>query len=528
MSLATPPDLEALRQALAGRYIVERVLGRGGMGVVYLAREVRLDRPVALKLLPPARAAQAAAREAFLREARTAARLSHPNIIPIYAVDDVGGFVFFAMAYVEGESLGQRIMREGPLGPSQAARLLRQVAGALAYAHARGVVHRDVKPDNIMVDRHTGRAIVTDFGIARVGSERGTTGPNEVVGTAEFMSPEQAAGRGAGPQSDLYSLGVVGYYAVSGCLPFQGVDGMAVLARHLTARVPPLASLAPSVPRRLVQVIERCLAKEPTARFPDGDALAAAVAPLVHGRAEQSLAIRGFLAGSRQLAPVASVYGLLLGVGVLPAVVELLLGPLAAWARAAIAGVAVGLAGLPLAVTLGRVRLLQRAGQEREDLVDALDADLERRREDLAFLYGDTPSRVERFMGALSYLALGAALAITGALHVWPDIASIPGVPGLSAGAAGVAVLGAVIARVRTEHRTDPRAERRLRFWRGPLGRGLFALAGIGLTRPGPARGAVHQGTAAPAIGVVGDRFFEARPPAAAPDGVPLTPPAPA
>jgi len=162
------------QSALAGRYSLERELGQGGMGVVYLAREVRLDRPVAVKLLPPHQAGDGHLRERFLREARTAAKLSHPHIIPIFAVDEAGEFVFFAMAYVAGETLTERIQRRGPLGPSEAGRVLREVAWALAYAHSQGVVHRDVKPDNIMLEEATGRALVADFGIA--GLVRGAAG----------------------------------------------------------------------------------------------------------------------------------------------------------------------------------------------------------------------------------------------------------------------------------------------------------------------------------------------------------------
>ncbi|MBI2404135.1 MAG: serine/threonine protein kinase [Gemmatimonadetes bacterium] len=170
-------------------------LGRGGIGIMYLAYEVALDRPVALKLLPPARAATPEHRERFLREARTAAKLSHPNIVPIFAVDQVGEFVFFAMAYVDGETLGQRIRSLGPLPPGEATRVLRDVAWAVDYAHAQGVIHRDLKADNIVLEHGSGRALVTDFGLADNRTEPGRTGTRQVLGTPGYMSPEQARGR---------------------------------------------------------------------------------------------------------------------------------------------------------------------------------------------------------------------------------------------------------------------------------------------------------------------------------------------
>ncbi|HEY9226778.1 MAG TPA: serine/threonine-protein kinase, partial [Gemmatimonadaceae bacterium] len=160
-----------LQHALAGEYSLERELGRGGMGIVYLAREVQLDRLVAIKVLPEALAARPDVRERFLREARMAASLSHPHIVPIYRVGESKGFVFFVMAYVNGETLGDRLRSRGPLPPNAATRLLREVAWALSYAHGRGIVHRDIKPDNILLETETGRALVTDFGIARGAEE---------------------------------------------------------------------------------------------------------------------------------------------------------------------------------------------------------------------------------------------------------------------------------------------------------------------------------------------------------------------
>src|SRR5215208_4417349 len=180
--------MDTLSSRLGGRYVIERELGRGGMGAVYLARDVKLDRPVALKVLPPEFATQVALRERFLRETRTAASFSHPNIVPVYAVEETDDVLAYAMAYVEGESLADRVKRAGPLSVRETVRLLQDVGYALAYAHGRGIVHRDIKPDNVMIERATGRALVMDFGIARVISApevspaEGLTRVGEVVG----------------------------------------------------------------------------------------------------------------------------------------------------------------------------------------------------------------------------------------------------------------------------------------------------------------------------------------------------------
>src|SRR6185503_9185500 len=178
---AIDPLFLSFQAAVAGRYSLDRELGRGGMAVVYLARDVRLDRPVAIKLLPPELGAQDRLRDRFMREARTAARLSHPHIVPIHAVDEVRGYVFYVMSYVDGETLAERVANRGPLPPREASRLLQEVASALAAAHGQGVVHRDVKPGNILLERSTGRAMVTDFGIARsADGAAGETGVGEL------------------------------------------------------------------------------------------------------------------------------------------------------------------------------------------------------------------------------------------------------------------------------------------------------------------------------------------------------------
>jgi eukaryotic-like serine/threonine-protein kinase len=277
MTTLPSSDSSALGQALEGQYLVERELGRGGMGVVYLARDVRLDRPVALKVLPAELAARPETRERFLREARMAAQLAHPHIVPVYRADESHGVAYFAMGYVDGDTLGQRLRDRGALPAVEVVRLLREVAWALAYAHVRGVVHRDVKPENILIERATGRAIVTDFGIARAEFNPALTQDGMVLGTVHYMSPEQATGDQLDGRSDLYSLGVVGYQALSGRLPFDAEVPHAVLVAHATRTPPPLASVAPDAPAAVCAVIDRCLCKAPADRFATGEALADAL-----------------------------------------------------------------------------------------------------------------------------------------------------------------------------------------------------------------------------------------------------------
>ncbi len=501
----TDPHFRLLDRALAGRYALERRLGRGGMGVVFLARELSLDRRVAIKLLLPGKAVDPVARERFLVEARTAAQLSHPNIVPIFAVDERTDVVFFAMAYVEGQTLGQRVRERGPLRPEEGARLLRDVGWALAHAHERGVVHRDVKPDNILLDAATGRALVSDFGIARVGAGGGTTGPREVVGTAEYMSPEQASGLGVDARSDLYSLGVVGYYALSGQLPFDARDSYEMLARHIAAPPTPLASVAPGVPRRLAQVIDRCLLKEPAARFTSGAHLADAVRLAVAVPVGPPLALRAFLVESRQLSAPALLYGTLLGLAV-PLLVMQLVTSAELGARLVAAGFIVWLLVLPTVLMVLRVRRLRAAGFDRDDLTDALAAELVRHREELAFLYGEGPSRLERLLRRMAYAGVCLAATAVGVGLRAPGLAaSSVQLAALGIGV-GVALLAAVMARARTEHRTDPKRERRLRFWGGPLGRWLFRLAGLRLARR---RAATAAHTDRPSPDIVVDAVAE-------------------
>jgi len=299
MSSASAEFLE-LQGALAGEYSLQRELGRGGMGVVYLARDVQLDRDVAIKVLPSHLARDSAARERFIREARTAAGLSHPHIVPIHRVGEAGGFVFFVMSYVEGETLGERLRARGPIPPADAARVMREVAWALAYAHGRGIVHRDVKPDNILLEANSGRALVTDFGIAHGGSAVVAADSGKIMGTAHFMSPEQAANGAVDGRSDIYALGVVGYLAVSGRLPFDTPSLPALLVKQATEAAPTVTRAAPGLPAALGAAIDRCLAREPDERFPDGETLAAALVPAPDAR-QLPATLRGWLGARNPL-----------------------------------------------------------------------------------------------------------------------------------------------------------------------------------------------------------------------------------
>ncbi|UCD24306.1 MAG: serine/threonine protein kinase [Gemmatimonadota bacterium] len=275
--MTTTPEFIALQRAVAGRYSLDRELGRGGMGVVFLARDVALDRRVAIKLLPPDLAADEIVRKRFLREARTAAGLSHPNVVQIHSVEEHGDLVFFVMAFVDGETLGARVRRDGPMRASDVMRVTQEVAWALAHAHARGVIHRDVKPDNVLIDRESDRALVTDFGIAREIQAADTPPSGPVLGTPQYMSPEQAAGEPVDPRSDLYSLGVTSFFAATGRLPFEANSVAGYLVKLANDRPPKLGPLAPRLPTRFADLIDKCLAKDAGMRPSTADGLASEI-----------------------------------------------------------------------------------------------------------------------------------------------------------------------------------------------------------------------------------------------------------
>ena len=266
--MATPDPLARVRGALADRYRIERELGRGGMATVYLAHDLKHERQVAVKALHPELAAYLGA-ERFLREIRIAARLTHPNILPLHDSGDVGGVLFYVMPFVEGESLRDLLRRVKQLPVDQALRITREVADALMYAHKHDVVHRDIKPENILLE--AGHAVVADFGIARaVGAAGGDklTETGLAVGTPAYMSPEQAtAGPDVDGRSDLYSLGCVLYEMLAGQPPFTGPTAEIIVRQHLLAEAPDVTRMRPAVPPQLESALRRAMAKTPADRF---------------------------------------------------------------------------------------------------------------------------------------------------------------------------------------------------------------------------------------------------------------------
>lgn len=493
--------------AVAGRYSLEHELGRGGMGVVYLAREVRLDRPVAIKLLPPSKASDPKLRERFLREARTAAKLSHPNIIAIFAVEEIGGFVFFAMAYVEGETLTERVRRRGPLAPSDASRLLRDVAWALAYAHGQGVIHRDVKPDNILLEG-SGRVLVADFGIAGVVAGAGALKSSEIIGTPEFMSPEQALGEDVDGRSDLYSLGVVGYFAFSGALPFEAERATDVLAKQVTEPAPLLGATAPLVPRRLAQAIDRCLAKDPHDR-PDGPAaLAEQLSHALEQRRELPVALRAFVKHDARLD----------GGGVLLYPFAMLIAtPLVtALTASSVTGfiaLFLGYTAVPLSVLVNRARRLLNAGFDHSDLGVAFKAEIERSREERAYGlgHGGGASKFERVLRWLSMTGFGTAVVGIAALLTSTSFGPPVFAVRLLVLGASVGLASGFGALVMLQRRRDVDAEFWGRLWTGKFGKWLFKIARPFMNQNALPASLTHRPTEL-ALGMAAEQLYDTLP----------------
>ncbi len=263
----------ALQSALGPQYRLESELGRGGMGVVFLATDTTLDRRVAIKVVHPELAAHESITRRFLAEARTIARLRHPNIVAVHAAGSADGLLYYVMDEVAGESLRQKLSRQGRLSPEVTARILSDLAAALHAAGRAGVVHRDVKPENVLLDESSGRALLADFGIARavaIEASGSSTGQGVAVGTPAYMSPEQAAGEEIDSRSDLYALGVVAYEMLAGQPPFQGPHRV-VVSKHIAERPVPLDRLCPEAPRELVDAVMRALEKQPAERWQSGE-----------------------------------------------------------------------------------------------------------------------------------------------------------------------------------------------------------------------------------------------------------------
>jgi eukaryotic-like serine/threonine-protein kinase len=473
--MTTPDAPDALflafQFALAGRYSIVRELGRGGMGVVYLAHEVHLDRLVAIKLLPPEKADRPQLRERFLREARLAARLSHPHIIAIHAVDEADGFVFYVMSYVEGETLAERVRTRGPVSASDGVRLLREVAWALGYAHTMGVVHRDVKPENILIEFATGRALVADFGIAAVAGDASADG---VSGTPEFMSPEQALGGDVDARSDLYGLGATAFYAFSGRPPFEGRNATETLARQVTESPPSLAALGLAVPRKLASLVDQCLAKEPANRPASADALAEQLGGAIEQRRALPAALRAFVRRS----------GRMDGGGTILYATALLTTSIALSAtlgmRGGFAAFAVGLTLAPLAFAVAAARRLLRLGFAHADLGPAFRQELENSREERAVERGRSRlservlASVTRVAASFSAIAI-PAITIGFTLPVSRIMARsalpvtvVTVMIGLGAGMAWLALL---------QSRRDVDTEFWSRMWMGRFGTFAFSVA---------------------------------------------------
>ncbi|MBI3569479.1 MAG: serine/threonine protein kinase [Gemmatimonadetes bacterium] len=495
------PDAEFIefQRAVAGRYSLERELGRGGMGIVYLAREVRLARLVAIKVLPRVlAAAKPELRERFVREAQTAAQLSHPHIVPIHHVDEAGEFVFFVMTFIDGETLGERLRARGPMKPADAIRMLREVGWALAYAHLRGIVHRDVKPDNILLERESGRALVSDFGIAGAADTPSTADGGYVRGTVQYLSPEQAAGEPVDGRSDLYSLGVVGYYAFSGRLPFDEPTATATMVAHLSKRPPALAKAAPGVPRAAAEAVERCLEKQPARRWDSGEQFAAALTASEQVARDIPAPIRVWLTNGNRLRGVRlaiTAYFSMMFVAASSVSTGFLIG---------IPALALGLGLVPELIGLRR---LLRLGYRLEDVHTALAWHAERRAEE--WLYESQMHVSTR--SALIVAAVGAATAAVAWAFGGHGVSDVRWftVQFLGIGAAATGGMIAAVNQVRARIARSLGA-RELRFWRGAWGARFARLAGLGLKR-GANAVALPQHTEV-ALGRATDALFESLP----------------
>ncbi len=260
------PGSAMIGTVLSGRYRLEAKLGSGGMSTVYLARDQTLDRQVAVKVMHREMSEQADQLERFRQEARSVAKLSHPNVVSVIDAGEDGGHPYIVFEYVEGETLKQRINRDGALAPQEAIAYAIEIARGLSMAHARNMVHRDIKPQNILIDAE-GRAKLTDFGISRQLEQDGMTATGRVLGTTDYVAPEQAMGRKVDPRTDIYSLGVVLYEMLIGQVPFAADSQVGVAMKHVNEELPDVQRRRPEVSAAVALVVERSTAKDPNERY---------------------------------------------------------------------------------------------------------------------------------------------------------------------------------------------------------------------------------------------------------------------
>ncbi len=505
-AIPADPLFLAFQSAIAGRYSLDRELGRGGMGIVYLARDLALDRPVAIKLLPPTLSALADLRARFLAEARTAARLSHPNIVPIFAVEETGEFVYFVMAFIAGGTLGDQLRRRGSLPPPNTARIVRDVAWALDYAHGMGIIHRDVKPDNILMEEGNTRVLVADFGIAaRV--EAAGMGDGTVSGTTGFMSPEQAAGASIDGRSDLYSLGVVGALTLTGRMPDAGT---------------PLTRIAPQAPRAIVQVIDRCLEVDRSHRYTNGREIADALDRA--GGGELPAPMRMWLSRGRELHMPMGIWSVMVMV---PTLLSLIYSGFYTSPQILLPTFIAALPWIGYGIwRVYQARLLLGAGYRLPDLQYALQVYSANRAEELSFQYGKGPTRLGKLLRKIAYGALFVCIAI-GFVYTFDPrryehpvldvIFQIAAWIGAGTAVLGMAIPGRDLSR-------DRALERRQRFWNGRFGRMMLKVAGV-FQRPVIAPERALERPTELALGQAAEALFAALPESARGDltGLPET-----
>jgi hypothetical protein len=436
---------------------------------------------VAIKALPPEYAVRPELRERFLRETRTAASFSHPNIVPVHGVEDRNQILCFVMGFVDGETLTQRVRRAGPLSASEAGRMMQEVAWALSYAHGRGVIHRDVKPDNIMLERATGRAVVTDFGIARSNATSGLTAVGEVIGTPHFMSPEQAAGETLDGRSDLYSLGCVAFFAVTGHPPFDAPNTTGLLALHLTQRPPAVLSKRPDLPASLAKVIDQLLEKEPDARFGSGEEVVTALETLRAGRPEIAPALRLFHQRSAM-----TLRGFFIVLAFAPYMISRARHPGDAMVITVVFLAAVG---MMVTAIMENARQLIRHGFQYSDVSASATAMSAEQEEAAAALQAsvDFSGRARRRTIRGVALVLSAPLLFALAtlrLRHEVDGVSVLGFPGMVLIAVASVLFVVGVATLANDERRQLRVERRLeRLWTGKFGAAFFRIANRGVER---------------------------------------------